>query len=135
MSLLNCLQTKGKSLCVRMGSTRMRQNILKSPTVPGLMSLDASNLWPSLITQYINQTVSSTLVHSIHSWIFLVENRVYRPYFAKLAQAINQFKTVHQSRQQLLRAYCLNIYTVPDNVWRAFGSTSMHGMVFSAKID
>ena len=47
----------------------------------------------------------------------------------------NFYESDVSSANQALKPYCFNIYTVPDNVWRTFGSTSMHGMVFSAKID
>ena len=52
------------------------------------------------------------MVHSIPTWLDWaeIECAVYVPL---PKWSINQFKPVQQSRQQALRAYCPNIYTVP----------------------
>ena len=55
---------------------------------------------------------SLALSHSIPSWLVRAEI-VYTIHVVLHKQFLNQFKPVQQSRQQALKAYCTNIYTVP----------------------
>ena len=51
------------------------------------------------------------LVHSIPSWLAQAKIKcTVRVFLPK--ESINQFKSVQQSRQQGLRSYCSNVYTV-----------------------
>ena len=55
----------------------------------------------------------SLVVHLFSSWLVLGRNKIYCSCCsAQTTQPINQFYPVEQSRQQGLRAYCPNIYTV-----------------------
>ena len=66
--------------------------------------------------QYIEQTVRTQLLFRFGTFNSVLAGRnveiKFTVHFALPKRPINQFQPVWQSRQQVLRAYCPNIYTV-----------------------
>ena len=68
-----------------------------------------------------------SLVWSFDFYLNLAHHTV-TVHVSLLKRPVNHFKPVHQSRQQMLRAYCPNFYTVPiaikDRFYEVFDVTT-----------